>query len=94
MSELTVPEPSSAILMYQTEDGGTRIGARLAEGTVWLTQAVMAELFQTTPQNVTMDNISRADPLDGGASSALSATICKDITLEDERAGRLVSFCS
>ncbi len=40
--------------MYQTEDGATRIGVRLQEGTVWLTQAAMAELFQTTPQNVTM----------------------------------------
>lgn len=43
----------SDILIYQTEDGRTRIDVRLMDETVWLTQAAMAELFQTTPQNVT-----------------------------------------
>lgn len=34
------------IVIYQTEDGQTRIDVRLENGTVWLTQAQMAELFQ------------------------------------------------
>ena len=42
------------ILLYQTEDGQTRIDCRFEEGTIWLTQAQIAELFQTTPQNVTL----------------------------------------
>lgn len=45
--------PSSEIILYQTEDGRTRISVRLENETVWLTQATMAELFQTTPQNIT-----------------------------------------
>jgi len=36
----------SAIVMYQTDDGGTRIEVRLENETVWLSQAQMAELFQ------------------------------------------------
>ena len=38
--------PSSGIILYQTEDGGTRVQCRFENETVWLTQAQMAELFQ------------------------------------------------
>jgi len=40
------------IVLYQTEDGRQRIEVRLEGQTVWLTQAAMAELFQTTTPNV------------------------------------------
>ena len=43
----------SQFLLYQTEDGQTRIEVRLQDETVWMTQAAMAELYQTTPQNIT-----------------------------------------
>ena len=46
-------EASSQFLLYQSEDGHTRIEVRLAGETVWLTQAAMAELYGTTPQNIT-----------------------------------------
>ena len=39
------------IVIYQTEDGQTQIDVRLENETVWLTQAQMAELFQTDRQN-------------------------------------------
>jgi len=42
----------SQILLYQTEDGRQRIEVHLQEETVWLSQKGMAELFQTTPQNI------------------------------------------
>ena len=42
------------IVIYQTEDGQTQIDVRLENDTVWLTQAQMAELFERTPQNITM----------------------------------------
>jgi hypothetical protein len=45
--------PRSELILYQTEDGRTRIECRFDGETVWLTQALMAELFQTTPQNIT-----------------------------------------
>ena len=37
---------NSEILLYQTEDGQTKIDVRLEEETVWLSQAQMGELFQ------------------------------------------------
>ena len=45
---------NSQILIYQTEDGQTKIDVRLQDETVWLTQRMLAELFQTTPQNITL----------------------------------------
>lgn len=48
------PEGSGEFLVYRTEDGRTRVACRFAEGTVWLTQAALAGLFQTTPQNITL----------------------------------------
>ncbi|HBI86987.1 MULTISPECIES: virulence RhuM family protein [Sphingobacterium] len=39
-------EPQSNLLIYQSEDGVTRIETRLENETVWLTQAQMADLFQ------------------------------------------------
>ena len=44
---------SSHILLYQTEDGNNRIEVMLENETVWLSQKLMAELFQTTTQNIT-----------------------------------------
>jgi hypothetical protein len=44
----------SELILYQTEDGQTRIQCRFDDETLWLTQAQIAELFQTTPQNVTL----------------------------------------
>lgn len=38
--------PRSEIILYQTEDGRTRIQCRFEDQTVWLTQKLMAELFQ------------------------------------------------
>lgn len=46
--------PQSEIILYQTEDGRTRIQCRLENESLWLTQAQIAELFQVTPQNVTI----------------------------------------
>ena len=45
---------NNQIIIYQTEDGQTQVDVRLENETVWLTQAQMAELFEKTPQNITM----------------------------------------
>lgn len=42
------------ILIYQTEDGHTKIDVRLENKTVWMTQKAIAELYQTSPQNITL----------------------------------------
>ena len=46
--------PQSRIILYRTEDGQTRIQRRFEGETIWLTQALLAELFRTTAQNVTL----------------------------------------
>jgi hypothetical protein len=45
--------PPSDLILYQTEDGKTRIQCRFEDESLWLTQAQMADQFQTTPQNIT-----------------------------------------
>jgi hypothetical protein len=47
-------ENQSQLIIYQTEDGQTKLEVRLHEETVWLTQKLMAELFQTSRENITM----------------------------------------
>jgi hypothetical protein len=42
------------LLVYQADDGNIRIDVRLEHETVWLTQKLMAELFQTTVPNINM----------------------------------------
>ena len=46
MTNLSVNPNYSEIVLYQAEDGRTRIQVRLEDETVWLTQKLMAELFQ------------------------------------------------
>jgi hypothetical protein len=45
---------NSEIIIYQTRDGRTKIEVHIEDETVWLTQAQMAELFQTTKQNISL----------------------------------------
>jgi hypothetical protein len=54
MQESNRPDPQSEFILYQAEDGRTRIQCRFENETLWLTQAQIADLFQTTPQNVTL----------------------------------------
>ncbi len=41
-----IPAPDTSIVLYQMEDGASRIQVRLHDGTVWLNQRLMAELYQ------------------------------------------------
>jgi hypothetical protein len=43
---------NSEFLLYQTEDGELKIQVRLDNETVWLTQAHMIELFQSSKSNI------------------------------------------
>jgi hypothetical protein len=49
-----LPVNNSQFLIYQTENGETKIDVRFQDETVWVTQKAMAELFQVKPQNITM----------------------------------------
>jgi len=44
--------PKSEIVLYQTEDGRTRIECRFENETIWLTQVLLGQLFQTTVANI------------------------------------------
>ena len=51
-NNLPVEPESVEFLLYQTEDGQTRLEVRLQEETVWLTQKRMAELFQKNVRTI------------------------------------------
>ena len=46
-------ENTGNILIYQTEKGDTKIDAYFNDETIWMSQKSIAELYQTTPQNIT-----------------------------------------
>ena len=46
-------DDNGEMIHYRTEDGAVEIQLRALDGRVWLSQAEMANLFQTTPQNIT-----------------------------------------
>src|SRR5262245_47609093 len=66
---LAAPEPSE-FLLYQTEDGLAKVHIKLFEGTVWLTQKQLAELYQTGVPSVSehLTNIFREGELDPEAT--------------------------
>ena len=63
-------ENHSQIIIYQTENGQTKLDVRLENETVWLTQKLMAELFQTTVSNINihLKNIFEEGELDAKAT--------------------------
>ncbi len=63
-------ENNSQIIIYQTENGQTKLDVRLENETVWLTQKLMAELFQTTVSNINihLKNIFEEGELDSKAT--------------------------
>ena len=67
------------IIIYQANEQSTRLEVRIEEDTVWLTQAQMADLFQTTRNNITLhiSNIFKEKELDEisvGKESLLTAS--------------------
>jgi len=58
------------IIIYQSEDGKTQLDVKLEGETVWLTQAQMVELFQTSKQNVSLhiNNIYKEGELEKEAT--------------------------
>ena len=49
---ISMKEAQGDIVIYQTEDGDTKIDVRFVDDTVWLTQQQMAELFQSSRTNI------------------------------------------
>ena len=68
------------IIIYNTEDGKAKINLQYADGTVWLSQLEIAELFQTTKQNVSKH--VKAIFLEGELEE--SATVNYKLTVQKE----------
>lgn len=69
--------PGSRFLVYQAEDGKLKIDVRFEGETVWLAQQQMAELFQTTKQNISLhiQNIYEEGELEREATVKESLTV-------------------
>ena len=74
--ELMPPAEKNEIIVYQPEGGEFHIEVRVENETVWLTQAQMAELFNSTRNNVTLHikNIFQENELD-------AKSVCKESLL-------------
>ncbi|MFA7683734.1 MAG: virulence RhuM family protein [Syntrophales bacterium] len=80
MSEKLPISGESQIIIYQAESGATRLEVRLQDETVWLTQNLMAELYQSTKQNISLhiQNIYEEGELDP------DSTVKKYLTVRSE----------
>jgi hypothetical protein len=80
-------EEKTEILLYQTADGQTKVEVRLESETVWLTQAQMVELFQTTKQNISLHikNIYKEGELREVSTVKEYLTVQKEGTREIQR---------
>ena len=81
------------IIIYQTQDGKTKIDVKIEDETVWLNQAQMVELFETTKQNISLHikNIYEEGELDE------ISTVKDFLTVQNEgtrKVSREVSFYS
>lgn len=76
---------TSQIIIYQTQDGITKIDVRMEDETFWLSQAQMAELFQTTKQNISLhiNNAFEEGEIDP------SATVKEYLTVQSEGSRRV-----
>ena len=65
------------VIIYQTPDGQTQLDVRLEKETVWLTQAQMAELFQTDRTSIVrhINNIYKSEELDPKSTCAKIAQV-------------------
>jgi len=82
---------NSQLIIYQTEDGKIKIDVRFQDETVWLSQKLMAELFQTTKQNISLHIKSIYEE----GELAVEATVKQFLTVQTEGARqveRLVDF--
>ena len=76
-SENVIVNKNNEILIYQTEDGQTQVDVRMENDTVWLTQAQMAELFQTDRTSILrhINNIYKIEELERDSTCAKIAQV-------------------
>ena len=52
MERKDIENGQGEVVIYQTDDGETKIDVRFVDETVWLTQAQLVELFQSSKANI------------------------------------------
>ena len=74
------PKSKGEIILYKSPEGDTQIDVKLEGETVWLNQAQMVQLFQTTKQNVSLHlkNIYKEGELDKNSTVKEYLTIQKE----------------
>jgi len=77
----------SQFIIYQSENGETRLDVRFIDETVWLTQASMAELFQTSTDNISLHlkNIYQEGELDEISTTEDYSVVRKEGTRQVKR---------
>ena len=81
----------SDLILYTSEDGTTRMNLRVEGQTIWLTQLEIAELFQTTKNNVSMHT---KNSFEEGELSP-EATVKESLTVQtegDRQVERVITF--
>lgn len=80
MSNELIENNNNKLIIYTTDDGQVKIEVRLEDENVWLTQNSMAELFDTTRNNITMHikNIFEDGELQEDSVSKESLLTAKD----------------
>lgn len=68
------------ILIYQDEDGVTKVSVKFVDEDIWLTQNQIAEIYKTTKQNISshINNIYKDKELD------INSTVKKFLTVQNE----------
>ena len=87
---------NNQIIIYNTEDGKAKINLKYEDGTVWLSQNEIAELFQTSKQNISkhIKNIFEDGELDKEVVVNYKLTTSQHGAMTDKTQDNLVSYYS
>ena len=80
LNNAEVTESQGEIIIYQTDDGNTKIDVKMEDETVWLTQAQLVELYQTSKSNISehIRNIFAEGELDENSVVRIFRTTAAD----------------
>ncbi len=87
-------DSTGKILIYQNEKGDTKIDVYFSDETVWMTQKSISELYQTTPQNITLHikNIYNDAELDEAATCKNYLQVQREGSRDVKREQKYYSF--
>ncbi len=83
-----------AMIVYQTEDGRVKVDVRLQDESLWLTQRMMADLFQSSKQNIShhIQAVYEEGELDPGSTVKKYLTVRREGNREVARGIQLLQI--